>query len=710
MRKTLPEKYYLDHFYEFLEFFTGVNQTLLDEPTRRFIVDFRGLNSDQQCIVVRAANRKYPVIATKTFAYAEINAPFEQLQQLTQQGWFAGLEKADSFALGQALSKADLRLLLSANGETLPASATKPVFAEQLAGRLLAGPLYVPDELNQDYCVRQFDGPLNYLLFVYFGHTRGRLNQFSMRDLGVMRTRKDVSEQLARFDSQAAALSAFYYARELNKFKSLTEQQKEHYPLESERAAECVIGDDYRNRLLYEVGTFWLPRDHHKALAYLQQANSDQAREKWLRESYKAGNKDEVKATLEALIDDPPSDTLLAFAEDFYRRKYNRKKTSLLTDMLRDATHVIHLDELHNQAVEQGVIGYYRRRGLAAYRTENQLWRTLFGLLFWQWLYGDRGLVNEFDRRPQVLRHNDFYTTYGKEIEAHLEQYCCHGDVLYRYLLKQASAHYGKVNSIFMWRDHLLDTLKVLLSCVDITSLREFLIMMCKDYASLSDGFPDIMVIDHGKLRFEEIKAPGDQLRRNQLVSIQRLRQCGFNVGITQVKWYSDPLQPYVVVDIETTGGQSAGHRITEVGMVKMVDGEEVARWSSLINPQRHIPAYITRLTGISDDMVADAPVFADVVEDIEAFSKDCVFVAHNVNFDYGFIKQEFARLGMDFKRPKLCTCARMRQHYPGIKSYGLGALSAHFDIQLENHHRALDDALAAAQLLKLIQQSQYAA
>lgn len=709
MRKTLPEKYYLDHFFEFLEFFSGVNQALLDTPTLQFIDDFRGLSTDQQCIVVRAANRKYPVVATKTFAYAEINCPLEQLDNLTRQGWFVGLEKADSFALGQGLTKADLLVLLNANGVTLPAAVTKPVVTEQLAERLLTGPLHVPDELNQHYKLRNFDRALDYLLFLYFGNTKGRLNQFSMRDLGVMRTRKDVSQQLARFNSQTAALGAFYFAKELSKFKSLTEQQKAHYSVVDNVTVECAIGHDYRNRLLYQAGIFWLSHDHRKGLMYLQRANSDQAREKWLRESYKAGDKDDVKTALEAIIDDPPSDTLLAFAEDFYTRKFGRKKTSVLTDMLRDATRVIHLDELHNQEVEQGVIGYYRRHGIAAYRTENHLWRTLFGLLFWQWLHGDRGLVNEFDRRPQVLRHNDFYATFGHEIDAHLEQYCESSDTLYRYLLMQAGMHYGKVNSLFMWREQLLDNLKVMLSYIDIALLREFLLLMCKDYASLSDGFPDIMVVDDGELRFEEIKAPGDQLRRNQLVSIQRLKQCGFKVNVTQVNWYSDPMQPYVVVDIETTGGQSAAHRITEVGMVKMINGEEVARWSSLINPQRHIPGRITQLTGISNDMVADAPIFADVVEDIEAFSKDCIFVAHNVNFDYGFIKQEFARLGMDFRRPKLCTCARMRKHYPGIRSYGLGALSEHFEIKLENHHRALDDALAAAQLLKLIQQAQSA-
>jgi DNA polymerase-3 subunit epsilon len=226
--------------------------------------------------------------------------------------------------------------------------------------------------------------------------------------------------------------------------------------------------------------------------------------------------------------------------------------------------------------------------------------------------------------------------------------------------------------------------------------------MMSKDFENLRDGFPDVMVFD-GTLRFEEIKAPGDQLRRNQLVTIQRLQQAGFPVAVTTVKWVRDPQQPYVVVDIETTGGNNSYNRITEIGMVKLIAGVEIDRFQTLINPQRRIPANITRLTGISDDMVQDAPIFAEIADAVAQFTQDAVFVAHNVNFDYGFIKQEFARLERDFRRPKMCTVREMRRTYPGLPSYSLANLTRHFDIEMEQHHRALSDAKAAAQLLTLV-------
>ena len=138
---------------------------------------------------------------------------------------------------------------------------------------------------------------------------------------------------------------------------------------------------------------------------------------------------------------------------------------------------------------------------------------------------------------------------------------------------------------------------------------------------------------------------------------------------------------------------------------MKIVNGEVVDEWQSLINPQRHIPSNITRLTGISNNMVVDAPVFAEVADAIDEFTQDCVFVAHNVNFDYGFIKQEFARLERPFRRPKLCTVRESRKAFPGLPSYSLANLTKHFEVKMEQHHRALSDARAAAELLVMSQQ-----
>ena len=162
-------------------------------------------------------------------------------------------------------------------------------------------------------------------------------------------------------------------------------------------------------------------------------------------------------------------------------------------------------------------------------------------------------------------------------------------------------------------------------------------------------------------------------------------------------------LPDMVLLDLETTGGTPLEDRITEIALVRIQDGEVTDRWETLVNPGIAIPPFITQLTGISNDMVRDAPLFAEVADSFMAFMDDGIFVAHNVNFDYGFIAREYERLERRFRFPKVCTCAGMRRRFPGHKSYGLGKLCEIYGIDLKTHHRALCDARATVHLLNLI-------
>jgi len=158
----------------------------------------------------------------------------------------------------------------------------------------------------------------------------------------------------------------------------------------------------------------------------------------------------------------------------------------------------------------------------------------------------------------------------------------------------------------------------------------------------------------------------------------------------------------YVVVQLDREA-RVALRAVTELAAVKIRDGAVVDRYQSLINPLRPIPPNITRLTGISDAMVAGAPRFADIADAFTEFMGDAIFVAHNVNFDYGFLVREYARLGKRFRYAKLCTCASMRRLYPGHDSYSLAALCRRYGIPLKQQHRAMCDAEAAAGLLLLV-------
>jgi DNA polymerase-3 subunit epsilon len=160
----------------------------------------------------------------------------------------------------------------------------------------------------------------------------------------------------------------------------------------------------------------------------------------------------------------------------------------------------------------------------------------------------------------------------------------------------------------------------------------------------------------------------------------------------------------YAVVDIETTGGSPVSEKITEIAIF-IYDGNNIIdEFITLINPEKKIPYYITQLTGISNSMVAEAPKFYEIARKIIEFTENKIFVAHNVNFDYNFIKQEFKQLGVDFHREKLCTVNLSRKIIPGYRSYSLGKLCKEINIKIESRHRAAGDALATVKLFQYLQ------
>ena len=158
---------------------------------------------------------------------------------------------------------------------------------------------------------------------------------------------------------------------------------------------------------------------------------------------------------------------------------------------------------------------------------------------------------------------------------------------------------------------------------------------------------------------------------------------------------------PLAIVDVETTGTRPALDRVTEIAVLE-VDGFEVtSRWSTLVNPGAAIPAEIQALTGITREMVAAAPRFADLAAELGARLAGRVFVAHNARFDYGFLRREFQRAGIDFKARTLCSVRLSRRLYPG-KGHDLDSVIARHGIDCRARHRALGDAEALWDFLRI--------
>ncbi len=159
----------------------------------------------------------------------------------------------------------------------------------------------------------------------------------------------------------------------------------------------------------------------------------------------------------------------------------------------------------------------------------------------------------------------------------------------------------------------------------------------------------------------------------------------------------------FTIIDIETTGNSSKNGKITEIAIYQH-NGQKITDFfSTLINPEMDIPYFITKLTGIDNDMVKNAPKFYEVARRIIELTAGRTFIAHNVHFDYGFLKEEFKRLGYDFNRKTLCTVQLSRKLLPGHRSYSLGKLCGDLGIEINGRHRAAGDAFATVELFEIL-------
>lgn len=682
-----------------LDFVCATSSGLLGDAEQAFVREFRQLGDDAQRLYVRMINRKKTAFRPTDLPYPEIEDLEAGLSELKEASFSRALDEGDFRPVLNELAKAELILLAQRANLPVRSASKKP----DLVARLFA------DLSFSDFAAAHVDAfaparreTLDYLLFLQFGHLREKTTRYALRDLGVAKVQAR-SSHAARFASPEEARASFFYSRMLETVRQGGKASDMGWPE--------PVGENnkaLRDKLLLRLGqSAEKDGDVAGALAFYARADAFACRERSVRLLHGAGRHAEVESLLDSMLQSPEHDEEHLFAADFSARKFGRKRTGVFTEVLREAE-VIEVDELYRGDAEFAAMQHFSHEGWRAHHVENALWPSLFGLLFWDALFEARqALASDFDWLPQALRDNSFADRFEPQLATILDK-VRQGEA--EALIKEAIAlHFGEPNGLFVWDEGLETRLAPIAAAAPPHALAAILDVMARDFGGHRDGFPDLALTRGAELRFVEIKGEGDQIRRHQLARLKLLRTLGFKADICRVAYRVDPDQTYVVVDVETTGGRPPNDRVTEIGAVKLRRGEVIAEWSSLINPQKHIPAFITQLTGISDAMVAQAPLFADIAEEFSAFLDGAVFVAHNAGFDHGFIASEFRRIGRNFRHPKLCTVSGMRRWYPGHASYSLANLCRQYAIPLEQHHRALADARAAAHLLNLINEKRLA-
>lgn len=161
---------------------------------------------------------------------------------------------------------------------------------------------------------------------------------------------------------------------------------------------------------------------------------------------------------------------------------------------------------------------------------------------------------------------------------------------------------------------------------------------------------------------------------------------------------------PLTVLDLETTGISPYSSKITEIAAVTVIGGDIQKEFHSLINPEIHIPSFITRITGITDAMVQDSPTIEKALPKLDKFLGNNIIVAHNASFDMRFLRQNFFNQRLQFENNSLCTLKISRRAIREVPNWKLTTLSQYFNIAHENAHRAMTDVLATKDLLSILQ------
>jgi DNA polymerase III subunit epsilon len=698
---VLPVYYYHDHFIEMLSFVSETYGSVLTEQHWAFISNFKKLSKDAQCLLIRMINRRGRIFRHGALRYSEISNAHAALDELRQLGVVRPLAEEDyaAFIICHA-KEALIRGGKEAGLTDVRNSWSKAKLIECFLANVSFSAAYEHCGGGEFVALGDTE-PVEFLLYLYFGKTEDDLKNFALRDLGILRTNKNANPS-ARFTDESEARACFHYSRLLDRLE-LRSEAVHHAAIASILGGPTCTTDyaiELRSRAAHKTGLYFEKCNEKELAARLYRAGSSaECNERLARLLYASGDREGAEELLRRMIDDPASDDEFMFASDFYARKFNGQRTGLCTALLR-AGSTITVDDVWRGNPETGIAGVMRRKGYKVYHAENRLWNCLFGLLFWDELFESGQLHSNFDWVPQCLKSKTFTRLFSAEINGKLASVASQSAL--SLILRTVAAHWRQPNGIFAWDWIDMEALRALLAGQP-EGVAAMLRLMCEDYRAMRDGFPDLMTEKEGVIGFLEVKAEGDVIRRNQLTRLRQLGNGGITASIARVDFRFDPEQDYVVVDIETTGSWANGDRITEIGAVKVRNHEIIDEWHSLINPKRSIPANITRLTGITNDMVRGAPLFAEMADGFMQFMGDGVFVAHSVNFDYGFISYEYERLERRFRFPKLCTCAGMRRRYPGHKSYSLGSLCEIYGVSLKDHHRALCDARAAASLLNLI-------
>jgi hypothetical protein len=557
----LPPKYYLDYFNYVLAFVRRRYAHILHESELVFLDDYESLSEDAQCLFIRFSNRSKSFFRANSLSYSEITDLPAVLNELLDSKFIESLCEAHESRFSEVVdlfTKPELLTITQMlQPEIMPSkSIKKPDLVRWLLYEYEFNVLCEVISEMEPVVKVSFEAEVMLMKFLFFGNRYADMTEFVVRDLGHVRFQSFDEQYLSiQFDTRKDADDTLMVSLMKETFDVIKHDLPPEEIFDWFMNWQVTSGTGLSDKALPSFNTFilrvsaWLERKKmlSQALSIYQLTNDAPARERRVRLLFNLGEIDEALALCEEMAENPQNADERYFSQDFFEKIKNKKSRAVKrTTQALKAAEAIEVPVSFRYQVEFGAITYYREQGYQAFFSENEPWRALFGLLFWDIIYDTnvQTIHNPLQRIPSDFFLPDFYFKRSEQLKERLE--AAHSKEIIDELVSRTYADkYGITNVLVPWYDGALEKVLTLTSLLSPAKIHAIMLEMALNLRENTRGFPDLLVWNETEYAFIEIKSPTDHLSSRQLHWQHFFAEHDVQSRIVRVNWIKDlPVNP----------------------------------------------------------------------------------------------------------------------------------------------------------------------
>ena len=549
----LPPKYYHSYFGDVLGFVRKRYEPLLTENERNFLNAYAGLSEDAQCLFIRFSNRRKSFFRTQSVAYKEIDDIQAALQELDSEHFIEILNPDHTDRMSEVIdlfTKEELlQITRNLEPDILPSkSIKKPDLVRWLLFEYDFEKLSTVLLGKEPVVKVSYEVEVMMMKFLFFGNRYADMTEFVVRDLGHVRFQSfNEDDMTARFESR----------KDIEDALIISLMKEAFYVYQTELPPEEVYdwfmnwrsgeGNKIGQKALPSLERFtlkvaaWLEKKKmlSQALGVYQLTNEVPSRERRVRLLLNLGETDEAIALCDEIVENPKNAEERFFSLDFKEKILNKKKRTVKrTTQALKAAETIEVPVSYRNRVELGAIEYFRAEGYEAFFSENEPWRSLFGLLFWDIIYDTnvQAIHNPLQRAPSDFFLPDFYIKRAPQFADRIKN-ATSKDIIEELISKTYRDKFGMTNVLVSWYEGSLDRVKAFVNSLNPDQIHQVMQEISFNMRENTRGFPDLFIYKDDEYSFIEIKSPTDHLSSQQLHWQHFFEKIGIKSKIVRVKW-----------------------------------------------------------------------------------------------------------------------------------------------------------------------------